>query len=283
MANQTNPNKDEPLKEPLIPISSETNQTTPPATIPTASTKVVMTIPILNRPLIRMMYGRQDSDYQVVEHTVQISNQNTIPGLLYNHLNTLKRQPLPLTRGEFTQMWMTLILKRVQDVYEKEKLERHTDYVRIDRGILLPGPLADLLHSLGQFTSKNGQVHQIMPPAKAAAPPAWWKVSSEIVSSWNKTCLQLKDVYTFKEFPSPSVYECSPLMLLKRLDRNGKVHVKSFEDSAQMTDALQVITHDDLFTAHAYITFDHCHLCFGFPVEVATMRKDYIRSYDISN
>lgn len=56
---------------------------------------------------------------------------------------------LPITGENFIRMWKTLILKRVQDVYEKEKHVRSDHYVRLDRSILTPAPLTDLLYALG--------------------------------------------------------------------------------------------------------------------------------------
>ena len=57
----------------------------------------------------------------------------------------------PITQANFQRMWKTLILKRAQDVYEKEKHVRATNFVRIDRSMIMPSPLSDLLYSIGQF------------------------------------------------------------------------------------------------------------------------------------
>ena len=78
---------------------------------------------------------------------------------------------LPITLKQFIRMWRTLILKRVQDVIEKQLLARPDHFVRLSRNIMLPAPCADLLYSLRQFHSNaNGLIYNISQPARADPP-----------------------------------------------------------------------------------------------------------------
>lgn len=276
-----------PTEPEIVSKSSESNQNenqesnVPPTSKTALPPTQLLKFEMLSRFEVFDIFGRQDSDYTVIEHAVRIEQQTTLSKLVFAHLQALKRPPLPLTLDEFQDIWRILILKRVQDVYEKERSQRHNDFVRIDRGIMAPAPLADLLHSLGRYTSRNGHVHDIVPPAKAATAPKWWTPNSEAIAKWNLMCRRFNNYYTFKEFPSNYNFECSPLMLLKTQITNDKIQVKSFTPDAQMTDSLIVMANDNLFDDHAYITFNNCSLCFGPTLSQTAIRLDYVRSYDI--
>lgn len=100
-----------------------------------------------------MNFGRLDSDYTIVDHAVNINGQDTLPGMTYDQQSELTTIDLPIDRLMFIRVWKTLILKRLQDVFEQEKRVRAQHFVRLARNQLLPAPLADLLYALGSFHS----------------------------------------------------------------------------------------------------------------------------------
>lgn len=159
-------------------------------------------------------FGRLDSDYTVVDHAVDINGQDTFPGMVYDQMSQLTTIDLPIDRPGFIRVWKTLILKRLQDVFEQEKRVRAQHFVRLARNQLLPAPLADLLHSLGSFHSPaTGVIHHMTPPAQAAAPENWWNVDNVLFVNWLLSINRMKHLFAMKEFPMVNDYETRPIML----------------------------------------------------------------------
>lgn len=159
-------------------------------------------------------FGRLDSDYTVVDHAVDINGQDTLPGMVYDQMSQLTTIDLPIDRPGFIRVWKTLILKRLQDVFEQEKRVRAQHFVRLARNQLLPAPLADLLHSLGSFHSPaTGVIHHMTPPAQAAAPENWWNVDNVLFVNWLLSINRMKHLFAMKEFPMINDYETRPIML----------------------------------------------------------------------
>lgn len=158
-----------------------------------------------------MTFGRLDSDYAIQDRVVQIANQNTLSGLVYDQLEQLVNVNLPITRDEFIRVYKTLLLKRVQDVYEKEKLVRPDHYVRIARNIQLPAPLAETLSAIGSFHSAaDGMIYHAVQPARAANPENWWAVDNDLILNWSKAIGRLSHQYVMSEFPSFTDYADRP-------------------------------------------------------------------------
>lgn len=73
---------------------------------------------------------------QYYDFPVNITAQNTLSGRTYDQMLQIVNADLPITRDNFIRMWKTLILKRVQDVYGKEKHVRPANFIRLERSIL---------------------------------------------------------------------------------------------------------------------------------------------------
>lgn len=122
--------------------------------------------PYLTGPNL-MPFGRRDCDYTPLVFIIQIGGQNTLSGATYDQLEQLVNVTPPITKENFIRMWMSLMLKRAQDVYEQEKHQRAPNFVRLVRNILLLAPLADLLFRIGQHHSMaRGYIYNVVPPQR---------------------------------------------------------------------------------------------------------------------
>lgn len=239
----------------------------------------MMNIPSLNGPHT-LMFGRLDSDYHIQDRIVQIDGQQTLPTLVYNQMEQLVSIQLPLNLNEFIRVWRTILLKRVQDVYEREKSVRPEHYVRVARNISLPAPLADLCYSLGRFHSRyNGVIYDVVQPARAAAPPAWWNVDQDLIARWALTMGRFSHLYTMREFPSPVDFDNKPMILTSMRVNNRIKSVKAFTGESSMHDAYIRTVNDELFDNPAQIAYENCHLRIVEEIDWQTIQAQYVAGY----
>lgn len=240
-------------------------------------------IPCLSNPQFGLTFGRMDSDYHIIDHVLQIDALTAIATLVHQQLTAITTIELAITEEQFVRMTKTLLLKRAQDVFESEKSVRHAHFVRLNRTVLLPGPIADLIHSIGYFHSNTtGVMHHTTPPAQAAVPENWWTVDQAIMAVYNRDMNRMKHLYTMKEFPSMSMCSDRPLMLTrKQVPANNISMVKAWTNEPKMSDALIRLVHEELYADHAFITFDNCHLNMTQRVFVPQIQTDYVGSYTI--
>lgn len=231
------------------------------------------------------VFGRMDSDYHIREHTVRINTQDTLPTLVYQTLTELVTWDLPITEPQFIRMWKTLILKRIQDVFESEKSRRSDHYVRLTRNVPVPAPLGDLLHSFGYFHStKTGYLHHLVQPARASTPETFWTVDPGITTAWKLAMDRLSHVYTMKEFPSMSQCEDRPMMLTTVSSFATPFRsVNSFTNESNMNDAFIHAMQDQIFEADPIITYDNSHLIMTNQFEHVAVRQQYVYSYAIDH
>lgn len=78
-----------------------------------------------------MLFGRLDSTRRRLIRTIQIGNYLAVLTRVYQALMQLTSVDLPLTEDQFVQMSRTLLLKRVQDVIERESSTRPAHFVRL--------------------------------------------------------------------------------------------------------------------------------------------------------
>lgn len=93
--------------------------------------------------------GRADSDYHIVDAVLNTGAQTTM--LTYLQMQQLLNVDLKVKQDEFIQIWRTLLLKKAQDVYEKEKYRRANHFIQLGTQRLVSAPLGDLVYSIGQF------------------------------------------------------------------------------------------------------------------------------------
>lgn len=85
----------------------------------------------------------------------------------------------------FTRILKTLLLKRVQDIFEHEKPRRSEHFIRVMRNLPVPAPLADILYALGQHHGRAlGTVYDRVPPPRPAVPQPWWNMEPLVLDHW---------------------------------------------------------------------------------------------------
>lgn len=227
-----------------------------------------------------LTFGRLDSDFHTLDHTVNIAAQASLPELVFRQMEQLTSVDFPLTQVDFIRMWQTLILKRTQDVIEKQRLQRPDHFVRLARNIIVPAPLADLLYSLGQFHSNaNGIIYNLTQPPRADPAPAWWNIDNNIVANWQMTMGRMQNAYTMREYPTPTEYQNRPLCLTTIQDDGQLRSVRSFTNETTMADSFIRFVNDDLFNPVEHMAYADCHLRTVEGLHLQTVRTDYVRGY----
>lgn len=278
---------------PPRPTPEATNPSTTDAPAPTSAppqpqrtqtsfpTHVTLTIPAL-RNIHSLAFGRLDSDYHALSRVVQIANQQTLPHAVFDQLEQLTSVDLPITRDQFTRIWKTLILKRVQDVHEKQRLARPANYINMSRNIFVPAPLADLLRSLGQFHSKRlGYLINIDQPVTPDPLPDWWAYDPAVMALWHRCIGRMQIAYQMEEYPTPHDYTQRPITLTTFQDiAAGTLRtVRSLTDETSNNEAFIRFVNDDLFEPTPGITYDDCHLISAEAIERSTIIYEYVRAY----
>lgn len=234
----------------------------------------------MNNPHMQLGFGRMDSDYSIIDFTVQIENQNTLSAATYQAIASATSINLDITEAQFTQMWKTILLKRVQDVYEAEKHQRPVGFVRLGRQIPIPGPLADLCHTIGHFHSNvTGHNYHIIPPAAPVQPEAWRQVDNNILNVYCREMNRVSPLYTMKEFPAMNQCGEKPFVLTTRQVANDVGIIKAWTNEPKPTDAFVRLANDDLFEAHPHITFANCSLTMTQALATPGFVMNYAGSY----
>lgn len=236
---------------------------------------------ILANKNIRFVALRNDPIMTIIIRELDINGQDTLSGITYDVLLTLTREQLRITREQFIQLWKTLLLKRSQDIYESTYKIRPQNYIRINRNLIIPATLADLLSSLGTYQSYHkGYRFDLQPPAHPVAdPPRWWQPDQAIITSWYNTMNQLRGKYLWKEYPSPQHYDQGTINLCSVNRANGYCMVKAYTNEAKLTDAYIAVCNDDLYGPHPIVNFDNSHLIMTERLALNTIRREYVSSY----
>lgn len=229
-------------------------------------------------PLELGMFGRLDSDYHVVDHTININVQDFLPRATWRQLHQMTFVDPPITEDDFVRMWKTLMLKRVTDVYEQEKHQRADQFIRLSRNLTIPAPLADLLYSLGSyFDPIEGVFHHIIPPPAPARPEPWRVVDANILQNWTTYINRMSPAFTMKEFPALSQYEGAPLIHCVIEDGNNLRTIKARYKGPAPADAYVRFLNDELF-GDPYQAAD-CHYTMTEPMNRTAVTYEYMRKY----
>lgn len=259
-------------------------QGTPPPAAPPAQAKPPPTTPfsdgILNTitPIEKDLYGHIAHTFSIQDHTVRISNQDTLPNALWHMFSVHCPIDLPITQANFCRVWKTIILKRIQDVYELEKSRRADHFIRISRNVNLPAPLADLLYTLGQYYDPQEDImHHLVPPAHPAQPEPWRSVDADILTQWNETITLLTPYFIMKEYPPMSIYQGTPIMFTTVVDTGNLRAVKARFNGPTPSDAYIRLVNDELFE-QPYATAA-CHFTLVSPQRRSETIDLYLEKY----
>lgn len=209
---------------------------------------------------------------------VSIANQNTIASYTYQQMEQLSTVALALTQDNFIRLWKTLILKRVQDVYEQEKHRRAPDFIRLMRNLPIPAPLADLLYCLGQKRSSAiGTILDMVPPPKVNPAPNWWTLDETVLDHWCLTNSRLATLYQMKEFPAPTEFQDRAIGLTVVQDVGELRSVKAHTNEPSAADGFVRFVNDELFdNPYPYATSD---LRIVEALERRSITRTYVGSY----
>ncbi|KAK6616793.1 hypothetical protein RUM43_015060 [Polyplax serrata] len=120
-------------------------------------------------------------------------------------LQTLVTVQLDVTEQDFIRMCKTLLLKRVQDVYKRERNVRPEYHVRLARTIIMLSPWAELLYAIGVYYSAAcGIFVHIVQPPPPAEPEPWWTVDPVFVMKLNKEMGRLQHLSHYLQELPPS-------------------------------------------------------------------------------
>jgi hypothetical protein len=271
------PDTPKPPKPPAPPKEVET----PKVTAPTMKMKV--SIPSLEAQDMKFNFGRMDPMYQVVDHELLIEDQKRMIVATYETICSEVTIDLDLTLEEFTYIWKLCLLKRVTDAYEAAKQIRSDGFVRIGRNLVVPGPLADLLHSIGFFHSKvDGKVHHTIPPPKPTPPEAWYTTNPTIIQKYIREMARISPVYVMKEFPAMNQCADKPMMLTMKRETQNLGIVKAWTKEPKLTDAFVRLCNDNLYKPHKYMTYENSSLTMTQELYIPQVINHYVGSYVIN-
>lgn len=236
-----------------------------------------LSIPFVRGQLL-LDFGRLDSTYHRQDLVLEIDNQNTVAAATYQQLEQLCPIALPMTQDDFVQMWKTLVLKRVQDVYEQEKHRRAPQFVRVMQNIPVPAPLADLLYSLGQHHSRAlGTIFDMTPPPQPAQPPRWWELDPMILDHWCLLMGRMSTIFMMKEFPSKSEFKDRAIGMTSILDQGETRSVRSLTNEPTPADGFIRFIHDELFVVP--LPYNNSQLRIVEGLERSSILRTYVGSY----
>jgi len=238
-----------------------------------------LSIPSLKGELLAMI-GRMDSDAHIMDLAFNIGGQDSLSGAVWDQISDLLTVEPIISRENFIRMWKTIILKRLVDVFSKEKGRRHNHYIRLDYSIIVPRPLGELLYSIGQFRNlHNGITYDVVPPTQSAQPEPWWTVDNTILNQWIRFINRVSFLYEMLEMPKVTEFRDRPINMLNLADTAGGLRtVRSYTTGPTPSDGLLFFVNDDLFTNHA-ASYDNCHLIVTEARTLQAVRDSYVGSY----
>lgn len=250
-------------------------------------------IPLLNQPQMSLNFGRMDSDLTIVDHVVQIENQNTLSALVYNQFRSISSIELTITEEHFKQIWKTILLSRVQKVLEREKQKKEDEHLDIDETIIMPAPLADTVSALGSFDSTaSGHIHHIIPPPvplvnRVPVQEPYRVIDDEILCDWSQVCARMQHHYTMKTMPDPDDYEKRPIVLTYVEQTQAPVahtkprliRIKSYTNEPTPNEALIRTVNDDLFVSANEWTASRCSFYMTPTINQQQITATYVGAY----
>lgn len=217
-----------------------------------------LTIPFLT-PARLADLGRAESTHCVKDVILNISTQACLPEQTWEQMTELTIQDPILTLAEFTRVWKTLILNRVQTTYSQIKRRPPPNLIRIDDIVQVPAPLADLLDAIGNYHHKTEGVsyHSVPPEKPKKDASTWWKVDDLLNRKWNRMMAKNATLYTMKPTPSHTLHDDRPMMLTSFQEANGIRSVRSKFACLDPIDGLIVFVNDKLYSEFVY-AYDNC-------------------------
>ena len=204
----------------------------------------------------------------------------TFVGLIYDQLEQLCVNTLPITKADYTRMCQTLVLKRVQDVHEKCFHQRSTNLVRIYCNLKIPKPLYDLLSALGRGYDPADGVHYYMTPCAkpSQTPPSWWTIDDTIIGNFVQMSHRLYRLYSHVEFPASSDFDGRAIAVTRVQTVNNMTSVFSKTPTPTPADGLIRMMNPDALFAGDVIPIPQCGFRLCDEQYLESVRYAYIGS-----
>lgn len=264
----------------VVPAANPPVAAAPPALVRAPAE----TILALRSPEAKLEFGRLDSDRHRVTVIVNPGLWTAIPTALHGALvrSLPPGIPAPLTLNQFVRMSRTILLKRIQDVHEEEFGIRPDHFIRMSRNVQVPTPMAELLSSIGSYTSGVLGVRYdvTQPPRPAAEIPAWWALDPQILAGWNNFMALASRRYMITSYPRQADWQVTPLIMTTRFEEGGHTHVKAYTNEPKMSDGFIRFVNDNVFDPPPF-NYDNCHLITTEILVTESVRSMYINSYVI--
>lgn len=236
--------------------------------------------PLIRQSELQMDFGRLDSTMIPQYLTVSIGNQDTVSTTTFDQLHQLTTVDAPLTRNEFIRVWKSIILRRVQDVIEQDSGVRSEDYIRISRATRVPGPLFDILNCLGTYQSSvRGTPISIALPARPAVLPDWYNLDPRLLRDYTAYIARMEPKYKMFSFPPANDYTGRTITLTTLHDHDNLRNIRAYTSEATPDDALIRLAHDNIFTAHNRISYNHSYLYMAANIYRPAIVYDYVACY----
>lgn len=194
-----------------------------------------------------------------MDHPVSIDNQNTLAMATWHYWTATYYRDLPIGEDAFVRMWKTLILRHLQDIYERYRQIPADHLVPIFGTMPVPSPLDDLLNALGTYDDRStGIRHRVVAPTPPPEQPfpedSFWKLDGQIVRDWVATNEAIKNfspnlVKNHEFGRSRANFSKRPLMLTVRQcdDATGSVTIRARSVGPSPEDAAVRAYNDELF------------------------------------
>lgn len=189
-------------------------------------------------------------------------------GLIYDQQEQLCINTLPISRDDFIRMCKTLVLKRVQDVYEKCFNQRAAHFIRLYTNFFIPKPLYDLMSAIGSgYDGADGCHYYMSPVAQPATnPPSYWTIDAAILNNYIQFTRRMAFLYHHVEFPSSNDFEGRAIGCTRvQVHDDGLHSVLSSTPNPTPTDGLLRMMNPDAFLTGEVpdIAFCGFRLCNG--------------------
>ncbi|XP_055713245.1 uncharacterized protein LOC129807785 [Phlebotomus papatasi] len=233
-----------------------------------------LSVPSMSSPRLPNFSGVYPDGYEI-KIIVDPDRYEILPIRVYNILQVVSGNDLGITVEDYTRMWRTLLLKRLQDIYEYTYYVRPDHYIRISNivPVPIPAPLGDMLTLIGQYIiPSNGITLQPVPPSRASPAQDWWTVEPAVLDAWLRIHYNLKNHYMMRDFPSPCDVKDKPILALSRGIGSDIVHITAATDKFSSVDAYVRLVHDNLWTLPKEIAAHNNVICGVCP-------DDFIGSY----
>lgn len=154
-----------------------------------------------------------------------------------------------ISRDDFIRVSRTMILKRLQNVYEGVTSIRPPHFIQMSLGITVPQPIGELLYALGPYrcTQLYGYYIFISSAQPVENIPDWRTFGQRNLTNYIVYCSRVKERYMQVAFPKQSHLHGRPLAICYKQEFNRLGRVKLFSDVVTPADVCLRFVHEEFY------------------------------------